>query len=230
MRVAIMQPYFLPYIGYFQLINNADVFVLADEYQYTKKGWINRNRAILNSKVDTFSLAVSSEGDSIIEKKLHSGDLNRSLFRRIKQSYLDAPNSEKINVRLEDVLFCEEEYLFPFIEKSITSICNLLTIDTQILRLSAIDNNKDLRGIDRVHDIVKSLGGDTYLNSEGGREIYTKDVFNDSGLELEFLEHNPMPYPQLIPGFVDRLSIIDLLYMHKNKDDLQVHLESYQIN
>ena len=229
MRVAIMQPYFLPYIGYFQLIKSADIFVLADEYQYTKKGWINRNKAVLNKRIETFTLAVSSEGDFISEKKLHSGESNKSLFRRIKQSYLEAPNSEKINVRLEDFLLSEEGNLFPFIEKSITSICDFLAIDTQILRLSALDNNKDLRGIDRVQDIVKNLGADTYLNPEGGREIYKKDVFNDNDLELEFLEHNPKPYPQLIPGFVDRLSIIDLLYMNEDTDDLQVHLDSYKI-
>jgi hypothetical protein len=229
MRVAIMQPYFLPYIGYFQLIKSADIFVLADEYQFTKKGWINRNRAILNKRINTFTLAVSSEGDSIIEKKLHNGEFNRSLFRKIKQSYRDAPNSERMNIRLEDVFLSEEAYLFPFIEKSITSICDFLAIDTQILRLSTLNNNKDLRGIERVQDIVKNLGADTYLNPEGGREIYNKDVFNGNGLELEFLEHNPKPYPQLIPGFVDRLSIIDLLYMNEDQDDLQFHLDSYQI-
>jgi hypothetical protein len=229
MRVAIMQPYFLPYIGYFQLIKSADIFVLADQYQYTKKGWINRNRAILNKRVETFTLAVSSDGDCISEKKLHSGEDSKSLFRKIKQAYVDAPNSQTINVRLEEFLLSEEEYLFPLIENSIFSICEFLAIDTQILRLSALDNNKELKGIDRVQDIVKNLGGDTYLNPEGGREIYAKDLFNCNGLELEFLEHNPKPYRQLIPGFVDRLSIIDLLYMHDKKDDLQVHLDSYQI-
>jgi hypothetical protein len=229
MRVAIMQPYFLPYIGYFQLIKSADIFVLADEYQFTKKGWINRNRAILNNRVETFTLAVSSDGDSICEKKLHREEDRKSLFRKLKQSYVDSPNSQNINARIEEFFHSEEEYLFPLIEKSIASICDFLAIDTQILRLSALDNNKELKGIDRVQDIVKNLGGDTYLNSEGGREIYFKDAFTCNGLELEFLEHNPKPYEQLIPGFVDRLSIIDLLYMHKNKDDLQVHLNSHQI-
>ena len=155
--------------------------------------------------------------------------MNKSLFRRIKQSYLDAPNSENITFRLEEILLSEEANLFPFIEKSIISICDFLAINTQILRLSELDNNKDLRGIDRVQDIVKNLGAETYLNPEGGREIYKKGVFNDNDLELEFLEHNPKPYRQLIPGFIDRLSIIDLLYMHEDEDDIKNHLESYQI-
>jgi hypothetical protein len=228
MRVAIMQPYFLPYIGYFQLIKSADIFVLADEYQYTKKGWINRNRAILNKRVETFTLAVSSEGVCISEKKLYSWEDRKTLFRKIKQSYVDAPNSQTINVRLEEFLVSEEAYLFPLIEESITSICDLLAIDTQILRLSALDNNKELKGIDRVQDIVKTLGADTYLNPEGGREIYKTHEFKCNGLELEFLEHKPKPYPQLISGFIERLSIIDLLYMHGNLADLQVHLNSYQ--
>jgi hypothetical protein len=225
-----MQPYFLPYIGYFQLIKSADIFVLADEYQYTKKGWINRNRAILNKRVETFTLAVSSDGDCISEKKLHSPEDNKSLFRKIKQSYVDAPHSQTINVRLEEILLSEKAYLFPLIEYSIATICEFLAIDTQILRLSDLDNNKELNGIDRVQDIVKNLGGDTYLNPEGGREIYKTDAFNCNGLELEFLEHKPKPYPQLIPGFIDRLSIIDLLYMNNNTEDLHVQLNSYQTN
>jgi hypothetical protein len=133
-----------------------------------------------------------------------------------------------MNVRLEEFLLSEEEFIFPLIEKSITSICNLLAIDTQILRLSSLDNNKELKGVERVQDIVKSLGADTYLNPEGGREIYKSNEFNGNGLELEFLEHKPKPYPQLISGFIDRLSIIDTLYMHSNLEDLQVHLDSYQ--
>jgi hypothetical protein len=229
MRVAIMQPYFLPYIGYFQLIKSADIFVLADEYQFTKKGWINRNRAILNKKVETFTLAVSSDGDFICEKKLHYEEDRKSLLRKLKQSYADSPNSRDINARIEELLLSDEAYLFPLIEKSIAAICDFLAIKTQILRLSALGNNKELKGIDRVQDIVKYLGGDTYLNPEGGREIYFKNTFNCNGLELEFLEHNSKPYEQLIPGFVDRLSIIDLLYMNKNRDDLQDHLNSYQI-
>lgn len=229
MRAVIMQPYFLPYVGYFQLIKSAEVFVLADDYQYTKKGWINRNRAILNKRIETFTLPVSGEGDRIREKKLHDRELNRSVYRKIKQAYSDAPNSHVISPRLEEFFLSKEDFLFPVIETSISSICELLSIDTHIIRLSELDNNKKLKGVERVQDIVKVLGADTYLNSEGGRGIYRKDAFNRIGLELEFLEHNPMPYRQLIPGFVDRLSIIDLLYMHENIDDLKVHLDSYQI-
>jgi len=229
MRAAIMQPYLFPYIGYFQLIKSADIFVLADEYQYTKKGWINRNRAILNKRIATFTLPVSSEGDLIREKKFYSGESNKSLYRKIKQAYVDSPNSLMVNVRLEELLLSEEEFLFPFIERSIASLCNLLAIDTRIIRLSELDNNKKLKGIQRVQDVVKILGADTYLNPEGGRGIYRRDEFSRNDLELEFLDHNPKPYPQLIPGFVDRLSIIDLLYMNENPDDLQTHLNSFEI-
>jgi ABC-type dipeptide/oligopeptide/nickel transport system ATPase subunit len=123
MKIAIMQPYFLPYIGYFQLIKSADIFVLADEYQYTKKGWINRNRAIFNKRVETFTLAVSSEGDCISEKKLYSWEDRKSLFRKIKQSYIDAPNSQNINVRLEEFIVSEEG-IKTYIVKKIINILN----------------------------------------------------------------------------------------------------------
>jgi hypothetical protein len=106
----------------------------------------------------------------------------------------------------------------------------MLAINTQVVRLSELDNNKNLKGVERVIDIVKVLGADTYLNPEGGREIYKSEEFNRNHLELEFLEHIPKPYPQLIPGFIDRLSIIDLLYMSDSTEDLHVQLNSYQTN
>ena len=116
MRAAIMQPYFLPYLGYFQLMKSVDIFILADEYQYTNKGWINRNRAILNNKLMTFTIPVSSDGVFISDKKIHNQKSIKSLHRKIKQSYCDSPNSQSVNLVLEDVFQCEQEFLFPFID------------------------------------------------------------------------------------------------------------------
>ena len=211
-------------------MKSVDIFILADEYQYTNKGWINRNRAILNNKLMTFTIPVSSDGVFISDKKIHNQKSIKSLHRKIKQSYCDSPNSQSVNLVLEDVFQCEQEFLFPFIDRSIASICELLAINTQMVRLSELDNNKNLKGVERVIDIVKVLGADTYLNPEGGRELYKREEFNRNHLELEFLEHIPKPYPQLIPGFIDRLSIIDLLYMNNNTEALHVQLNSYQTN
>jgi hypothetical protein len=229
MRVAIMQPYLLPYIGYFQLIMNSDVFVLADEYQFTKKGWINRNRAILNDKLETFTVPVSTAGYQIRDKKISSTDSNRSLYRKIKQSYRKAPNAHIFDTALKEILESEEEFLVNFIEQSINSICQCLDIDTRIVRLSELDNNKKLTGVERVLDISQTLGATTYLNPEGGKGIYASQVFEEKGIQLEFLESSPKPYPQTIPGFLDRLSVIDLLYMVGSLDDLHGHLNSFQI-
>jgi hypothetical protein len=229
MRVAIMQPYFLPYIGYFQLIKNCDLFVLADEYQYTKKGWINRNRAILESKVETFSIPVFNSGVTINEKKIFSRDLNTSLYRRIEHSYSSAPNSAYFNPNLSDILDCRQELLVSFIESSIKAICRELEIKTTILRLSEIDNNKKLTGVQRVINVAETLGASAYVNAEGGKGLYASDTFRKHHLELEFLESIPKPYPQIVEGFIDKLSIIDLLYMVSSKEELQSHLESFQI-
>jgi hypothetical protein len=229
MRVVIMQPYLLPYIGYFQLIKSSDIFVLADEYQYTKKGWINRNRAILNKNVETFTVPVSNIGGSIKEKRIYSADLNHSLYRKIKQSYSKAPNADFVSPRLDEILNSDEESLFTFIEKSIISICKILEIENKVIRLSELNNDKKLTGVERVINIAQTLGATTYLNPEGGKEIYKNDLFMRNGIELEFLEFIPINYPQIIPGFVDRLSIIDLLYMVDLSEVLQIHLNSFQI-
>ena len=229
MRVVIMQPYLLPYIGYFQLMKNSDVFVLADDYQYTKKGWINRNRAILNNRLETFTVPVSTTGSRIQEKKIFSRELNQSLHRKIKQSYSRAPNSDFFESKLKQILNSEEEYLTAFLENSINSICHIFEINTKIIRLSELDNDKSLSGVERVIDISQTLGATTYLNPEGGKEIYKSGPFQKNGISLEFLESHPRPYPQIIPGFIGRLSVIDLLFMVSSVEDLQVHLDSFQI-
>jgi hypothetical protein len=224
-----MQPYLLPYIGYFQLIKNSDVFVLADDYQYTKKGWINRNRAILNNRLEIFTVPVYTTGSKIQEKKIFSRELNQSLYRKIKQSYARAPNAHFFESMLKEILYSEEEYLIAFLENSINSICHILEINTKIIRLSELDNDKSLSGVERVIDITQTLGATTYLNPEGGKEIYKSEPFQRNGISLEFLESHPKPYPQNMPGFIGRLSVMDLLFMVSSKEDLQMHLDSFQI-
>ena len=139
MKVSIMQPYFLPYLGYFQLIQNSDIFVVADEYQFTKRGWINRNRAILNNQISTFTIPVSAAGKKINEKKIADMKSTRSLQRRMIQSYKNAPNFADTALLLESIFSLNDFSLQTYIHNSIQFICKYLKINTRIIKLSELD-------------------------------------------------------------------------------------------
>src|SRR5258705_11030314 len=94
MRLAVMQPYFFPYIGYFQLIAAVDLFIVYDNIKYTKKGWINRNRMLRNGKDVMFSVPLKNDSDylDVCEREL-AADFNRDkLFNQLKGAYRGAPN------------------------------------------------------------------------------------------------------------------------------------------
>jgi hypothetical protein len=230
-RVAILQPYFLPYIGYFQLINNVDVLILADEYEYSKGGWINRNRLIFNKKVDYISIPLVSAPDSlkINERQISNTFDPRKILNRCAISYGGCDNFFNGNELMEMILLDANRDLFSFLLNSIDQICKYLDVNTEIISLSKLSNNKSLKRQDRVIDICRTLEASSYLNPEGGRGLYRAEAFEQEGMQLEFLEHTPILYGQVVKDFIPRLSVMDLIYMVETKQDLRLHLNSCQI-
>ncbi len=100
MKIAIMQPYFVPYLGYFQLISAVDKFVVYDNIEYTKKGWINRNRILINNKDSmlTINLKKSSDFDNVINKEISNEFNRKKVLNKIKTSYKNAPFFEAANI------------------------------------------------------------------------------------------------------------------------------------
>ena len=117
MKTAIMQPYFLPYLGYFQLINSVDIFILYDNIKYTKKGWINRNRILQNGKDIMFSLPLKSDSDFLdVRDRQLTGDFSPDkLLNQIRGGYRLAPNFAKTFLLIEQIMRYEERNLFKFI-------------------------------------------------------------------------------------------------------------------
>jgi len=213
MKLAIMQPYFLPYIGYFQLIAAADTFVVYDNIKYTKKGWVNRNRMLRNGGDVTFSLPLAKGSDAlnIVEREL-AGDFDRErLLNQFKGAYSKAPHFEVTLPVLARIILNEERNLFRYIHQSIVEICVHLGLTTAIRISSEIDINHDLKSQDKVLAICNALDAESYINAIGGLELYRYEDFAEQNVALHFIQTKPFEYPQFAGQAVQWLSIVDVL-------------------
>jgi len=213
MNLGIMQPYFLPYIGYFQLLASVDQFIVYDNIKYTKKGWINRNRMLLNGTDAMFSLPLKKGSDSldVVQREL-AADFDRTkLLNQFKGTYGRAPQFELTYPVLERIVRHEDANLFRYIHHSIVRLCEHLGIKTEIRISSEITIDHELKGQDKVLALCKAAGADTYINTIGGVELYAKDDFRIQGIDLQFIKARPFEYAQFGAPFVPWLSIVDVL-------------------
>lgn len=224
MKVAIMQPYFLPYIGYFQLINAVDVFVIYDNIKYTKKGWINRNRFLRNGEAVGFSLPLKKDSDflEICDRQLATEFEPKKLAGQLKEAYRKAPFFTEVCPLVERLITFPEKNLFAYIRNSLDELCTYLGIHTRILTSSHLPLNHSLAGVDRVVSICKHLAADTYINPIGGTELYENDTFATQGIKLFFLQSEEKRYPQFGGNFVPWLSIIDVLMFNGRERSLEM--------
>ena len=213
MKLAIMQPYFFPYIGYFQMIAAVDQFIVYDNIKYTKKGWINRNRLLQNGKDEMFSLPLKSASDylNVCEREL-AADFNRDkLLNQFKGAYRRAPYFVQTYPLIEQIVKYEEANLFRYLHHSIVQTCAHLGIQTEIKISSDISIDHGLKNQDKVLALCAAVGADTYVNAIGGMELYAKETFQQVGIELKFIHSKPFEYPQFDNEFVPWLSIIDVM-------------------
>jgi len=213
MRLGIMQPYFLPYIGYYQLIAAVDVFVVYDNIKYTKKGWINRNRMLMNGQDAMFSLPLKKDSDSldVVQRELATDYSRERLLNQFKGAYSQAPHFAETFALLERIVLSEESNLFHYIHHSLVETCAHLCIDTEIRVSSGIGIDHSLKGQEKVLALCRAVGADTYINAIGGTELYSREEFGSQGVELKFIKSKPYSYGQFGATFVPWLSIIDAL-------------------
>lgn len=230
MKVAIMQPYLLPYIGYFQLIKSVDVFVVYDNIKYTKSGWFNRNRFLLNGKDTYFSVSIKGDSDylDVVERTLAPEFDIKKLINKFKSAYHGAPNFEQGLSLLNECLLPNEANLFAFIKHSIDRMVERLDIKTSILVSSSIEADHTLKAQDKVIAICKALGATTYINAIGGTELYSREVFRQNGMDLRFIKSRPIEYRQFANDFVPWLSIIDVA-MFNDIDTVKSMLDAYDL-
>ena len=208
-----MQPYFLPYIGYFQLISAVDLFIVYDNIKYTKKGWINRNRFLLNGGDAIFSLPLQNNSDSldICNRKLSSEFDAIKILNKFRGAYHRAPYFNSTFLLLEKIIENKEVNLFNYIYFSIKQICDKLGVHTNILKSSDINIDHSTKSQEKVLSLCKAVGATTYVNTIGGVDLYEKEIFSERGVELRFMRSLPIEYPQLGNTFVPWLSIIDVM-------------------
>lgn len=213
MKAAIMQPYFLPYIGYFQLIAAVDLFIMYDNIKYTKKGWINRNRMLQNGQAAVFSLPLKGDSDSLdVRDRELAGDFKREkLLNQISGAYRPAPFFAQTFPVIEEVVRFEDRNLFRFVEHSIRRISQHLGITTEVRRSSDVAADHSLKSQDRVLALCEAVGAKNYVNPIGGVELYSRDDFKARGVKLEFITSKPFDYAQFDSDFVPWLSIADVM-------------------
>jgi len=233
MKLGIMQPYLFPYIGYFQLINSVDKFVIYDDVNFIKQGWINRNR-ILSPQGDllfTVPLKKAGSFSKIKEIELNDKlykDWKAKFFKTLEQTYRKAPYFyDSANV-IDSILSEHNPSISDLAYVSLKNICDYLNIQKDFVQTSSIYNNQSLPGTERVIDICKQEKANHYINPIGGQTLYDKSYFNANGLELSFINSLPIEYKQFKNEFIPWLSIIDVI-MFNSIEDIQALLNQYKL-
>ncbi len=217
-----MQPYFMPYIGYFQLINAVDLFIVYDNIKYTKKGWINRNRMLQNGKDVLFSLPLKKDSDylDVCQREL-SIDFNRNkLLNQFKGAYHHAPYFDQTFPLINNIIRYENNNLFEYLHHSIKKICMHLGIVTKIEKSSHIAIDHSLKNQEKVLTLCKEVGANIYINSIGGFNLYSKEKFSENKINLKFIKTKPVEYNQYKKPFTPWLSILDVMMFNSKSQTL----------
>ena len=232
-RIAVMQPYFLPYLGYFQMVNAVDQFVIYDDIQYTKQSWFNRNRFLLNGKPQYFTIPLKKDSDFLnVDERELSADYQhqkKELISRFELAYKKAPYFDQVFPLLLEIMNSEERNLYRFIRFSFDRVCDYLNIDTKVIPSSRVDGEENLSGKERLIDICERLGGEHYINLPGGRALYNKKDFKERGIQLSFIDPIFTKYNQFGDKFIPGLSILDVM-MFNPVDEIEKMLQRFELN
>ena len=231
MKIGIMQPYFLPYIGYWQLLNAVDKYIIYDDVNFIKGGWINRNRILVNKEPKMLTLKLNGASPNKLINEIEILDNNiqiKKILKTIDISYRKAPYFEVIYPLIEKILKFNELNLAKFIKNSFEIICEYLDIKTELIISSSLEKKSELKAQDKVINICKILKATEYYNAIGGQELYSFDKFKEEKIQLKFLKTKDIKYKQLDNEFISNLSILDVL-MFNSKEEVKKMLNSYSI-
>lgn len=232
MKLAIMQPYFLPYIGYFQLINAVDIFVIYDNIEFTKKGWMNRNRILVNEKDEYITVPLKKDSDFL---KVYQRELavtyikdRVKIIAKIAEVYKKAPHYNAVMPMIEDIFMFNSHNLFDFILNSLKKFCDYLEVTTDIVVSSSLQIDHSLKSQSKVIAICNELKATTYVNAIGGLELYNDEEFINNDIQLNFIKTLSITYNQFGENFIPWLSIIDVV-MFNSREESQLFLSKYTL-
>jgi hypothetical protein len=229
MKIAVMQPYFFPYIGYFQIIKAVDTFVFYDDVNFIKNGWINRNRILINGQSSYFTLQLKDASSFKLINQISFKDNRNKLLKSIAVSYSKAPYFKEIFELIEQCFYVETDKVAYIAMNSIILVSNYLNLNTafEISSVKYGDTN-DLYRSYRLVEICKRNNATSYLNAIGGVDLYDKSFFKDHKIELAFIKTKEVIYKQFKNDFVPWLSIIDVL-MFNSAEEVTIMLDQFEI-
>ncbi len=226
--VAIMQPYFFPYIGYFQLINAVDTFVIYDDVNYINKGYINRNSILLNGSPHKLTLALCGASQNKLINEIFIGNNTQKLLKTIQMAYSKAPQFETAFDMICNLLRQKERNLAKFTGESIQRISEYIELKTKFIYSSDIEKDNSLKATHKIISICKKLNSNHYINAIGGEKLYNKLDFSEQNIKLSFVRPQVQIYPQFENVFAPNLSIIDIL-MFNSKEHITTMLAEYKL-
>lgn len=211
MKLAIMQPYLFPYLGYFQLLHAVDQFVVYDDVNYITRGWINRNRVLENGAAKLITLNTRGASQNVHINQVGVGDNGEKLLKTILHCYRKAPHFATTFPVVEQAMTSGDGNLAAFLASSLQVLASYLGLAPRWLVSSEISQDRTLRGEDRIIHLCQVLAATEYINLPGGRALYEQDRFARHDIKLSFIATKTGEYAQFDAAFVPNLSIIDVL-------------------
>lgn len=223
-----MQPYFFPYLGYFQLIRAVDAFVVFDDVNYIRRGWISRNAILGGGAPQRLTLDTVGASQNRPIAEVGVGANREKLLRTIRQNYARAPQFAAAYAVVEAALGVRETVLARFLAEGLRLVCEHLGLYPRWHFSSAVPKDPALRGQDKVLSLCESLGAKQYINLPGGEALYDRDAFARRGVALSFIRPRQVTYPQFGAPFVPNLSIIDVM-MFNDREQCARLLQEYNL-
>lgn len=228
MKLAIMQPYLFPYLGYFQLIRAVDAFVVYDDVNYIKGGWINRNFILAEGDRQLVTLPLQGASPNQLINQVTVGNRQNKLTETIRHRYGKAPQFSAVYALVESILKQHEKNLARFLDYQLRQICDYLGLHPKWYVSSSLKKDNELRGQDKVLAICEELGATHYINVPGGKSLYDREAFASRGIQLSFVQPKAVAYRQFGNEFTPNLSIIDVM-MFNDKAQCAKLLEEYEL-
>ncbi len=223
-----MQPYLFPYIGYWQLINAVDKFVIFDDVNFINKGSINRNKILVQNKTHQFTLELVGASQNKLINQIQIGNNSNKILKTIELNYKRSPYFKNVFPLIEEIFNQKEKNLAKFIGYSLKKISYYLEIDVGFIYSSDIEKDNNLRNQDKIINICQMLNATHYINPINGKELYDKELFLKKDFELNFIQTKPFKYRQFNSKFISSLSIIDIM-MFNNIDNIKSLLNFYEL-
>jgi hypothetical protein len=227
-KIAIMQPYFFPYLGYFSLIKSVDQHVIYDDVQFIKGGWINRNYVLINRQKSLFSIRLSKAGANRLINEIEIIDDFLKFQKMLRMAYGKAPYKKPVLDLVARICAYQNKNLAAFVGNSLREIVAYLNIRSPLVFSSLIKKGNAKTAQDKVIAICRELQATIYINSIGGQSLYDGASFSRQGIELQFIQAKPVTYMQFGKAFVPNLSIIDAL-MFNSVENVRAMLDAFEL-